>query len=77
MLILKHVMFCIICNMLHKMFSILCFNFFILFYELMFCFFVILGVLNLTVYVKYYCIQKCKLKLEMGFAMFAMFYNDY
>ena len=45
-----------------------CFEFF-LFYELMF-FFVILGALNLTVFVKYYCIQKSKLKLGMGFAMF-------
>ena len=33
-------------------------------------FFVILGALNLTVFVKYYCIQKSKLKLGMGFAMF-------
>ena len=52
------------------MFSILCFYLFFLFYELMFCFFVILGALSLTVYAKYDCIQKSKLKLEMGFAMF-------
>ena len=35
----------------------------------MFCFLVILGALNLTVLVKYYCIQKSKLKLEMDFDM--------
>ena len=76
MLILKHVIFCIIYNMLYKMFPILCFFFIlILFFELMFCFFVILGTLNVTVFVKYYCIQKSKLTLEMGFAMFQMTVN--
>ena len=73
MLILKHVIFCIIYNMLYKMSSILCFNSFLL-YELMFCFFVILDALNLTVFLSYYCIQKSKLKLEMGFAIF---HKDY
>ena len=33
------------------------FLFFILFYELMFYFFNIFGALNLTVFVKYYCID--------------------
>ena len=33
----------------------------------MFCFSVILGALNLIAFVKYYCIQKSKLKLEKGF----------
>ena len=40
----------------------------------LFCFFVILRALNLLVFVKYYCIQKSKLKFEMGFAMF---HNDH
>ena len=39
----------------------------------MFRFFV-LDALNLTVFVRYYSIQKSQLKLEMSFAMF---HNDY
>ena len=39
----------------------------------MFCSFVILDASNLTVFLRYYCIQKSKLKLEMGFAIF---HND-
>ena len=61
-------LFFVFYNMLHKIFFILCFYFF-LSYELMFCF-VILGTLNLTLFVKYYCNQKSKLKLKMCFAMF-------
>ena len=37
-------------------------------------FFVTLGALNLTVFMKYYYIQKNKLKLEQGFARVR---NDY
>ena len=40
----------------------------------MFCLSFILDDLNLTVFVSYYCIQKSKLKLEMGFTKF---HNDY
>ena len=56
-----------------KCFQFCVFNSFLL-HELMFSFFVILDALSLTVFVRYYCIQKSKLKLEMGFAMF---HNDY
>ena len=71
MLILKHAFVCIIYNMLYKI------NFvFLIIFTLWInvLFFVILDALNLTVFVRYYCIQKSKLKLEMGFAMF---HNDY
>ena len=71
------IIFQIRCSSLNMVFFLLftcyikCFQFWVvfllLFYESMFCFSVILGALNLIAFVKYYCIQKSKLKLEKGF----------
>ena len=58
-LILKHVIFVLFITCCIKCFQFCVFNSFLL-YELMF-FFVILDVLNLTVFVRYYWIQKSKL----------------
>ena len=71
MLILKHVIFCITTCCI-KCFQFCVLNSFLI-YELMFCSFVILDASNLTVFLRYYCIQKSRLKLEMGFAIY---HND-
>ena len=82
MLIIFHIR----CSSLNMLFFVViitccikCFQFCVfkcfLLYELMFFFFfVILHALNLTVFLKYYCIEKSKLNLEMSLAMF---HNDY